>query len=298
MGWRTIFITNPCRLSIKDSWLVVEPKDAEATRIPLMDISAIVIETPQCLLTSALLYRLADEGVALLSCDATHIPNGLFAPFASHSRHSKTARAQWVWSEPFRKRCWQKITKSKIENQAKVLELIGEKDGAKRLRNIASKTASGDSANCEAQAAGLYWQWLFDDFVRGGICTRNSALNYGYAILRGAVARSLCGSGFIPAFGLHHANELNAFNLADDIIEPFRPFVDMLVWRRFGRQKYMDELSRGDKAELVALLGDSCFVGYRHESILNAADIASQSLMKCSFEKDASQLLLPEFDRL
>jgi CRISP-associated protein Cas1 len=298
MGWRTVFITNPCRLSVKERHLVIEPKDGECAKLPLVDISVIMIETPQCSLSSALLSIVADEGIALFACDSTHIPNGLFAPFASHSRHTKTAKAQSLWSEPFRKRCWQKIVKAKIQNQAKLLEIADKKDSVRRLINIAGKVTSGDSANCEAQAAAVYWRSLFDDFVRGGLCVRNSALNYGYAILRGVIGRSLCASGFIPAFGLHHENDLNAFNLADDIIEPFRPFVDALVWRRFGAETRTDELSKDDRAELVTLLGESCFVGIRHESILNAADIVAQSLANCSFTKESQSLILPTFAKL
>lgn len=298
MGWRTIFISNPCRLSVKERNLVVEPKESEPTKIPLSDISVVMIETPQCSISSALLSHIAAEGIALFACDATHTPNGLFAPFASHSRHTKTARAQASWSEPFKKRCWQKIIKAKIQNQAALLNITDKKESAKRLKNIAEKITSGDETNCEAQAASVYWRSLFDDFTRGGQCAQNSALNYGYAVLRGAIARSVSASGFIPAFGLYHDSELNAFNLADDLIEPFRPFVDALVWRRFGSEKNMDDLTKEDRIELAGLLGESCFVDDRHETMLNAADITAQSLMSCSFSKESKALILPTFAKL
>lgn len=299
MGWRTIVISNPCRLSVKNRHLSIEPREGEAAMLPLSDISVVMIETPQCLVTSALLSAIADEGVALFACDASHTPNGLFAPFASHSRHTKAALLQVAWSEPFKKRCWQKIIEAKIKNQAKLLKHVGNDTAYKRLTNIASKVLSDDSTNCEAQAASVYWQSLFEGFRRGsqGEDVRNSALNYGYAVLRGVIARSVAASGLIPAFGLHHKSELNAFNLADDMIEPFRPLVDMLVWEMYEKAGFDTNvvLTKDDKMELVRLLGEKCKINSQNETILNACDIAAQSLSSCGAAKSHTKLLLPTF---
>lgn len=295
MSWKTIIISNPCKLNSRDNNLILQRKDQEDVRIPINDLASLVIETAQCTLTSSLLAKLSSESVAVYVCDETHTPNGLMIPFGTHSRHSKTVRYQVAWSEPFKKRVWQSIIKQKISNQAEVLFMAGSTDSAKQLRSMASNVASGDVGNREAQAACVYWRGLFDDFVRGGMCKRNSALNYGYAILRGAVARSISASGFVPALGIFHDNQLNAFNLADDIIEPFRPFVDMLVWELFKDDKEPDMLTRDDKMELTSILYSWCSMGNKNETIVNACDIVSSSLMSCSFAKNSKDLLLPRW---
>lgn len=293
MGWKTIVISNPCRLSTKDNNLVLSRHEQEDVKIPINDLSSIVVESSQCTLTSSLLSKLSSEGVAVYVCDETHMPNGLLAPFGTHSRHTKTARVQAAWSEPFKKRIWQSIIKTKITNQAEVLHRADSRKSARELKSIASVVSSGDVGNREAQAANVYWKGLFDDFVRGGMCKRNSALNYGYAILRGAVARSICASGFVPALGVFHDNQLNAFNLADDVIEPFRPFVDMLVWELFRDDKEPGILTRDDKMELTSLLNSWCSIGGRNETIVNACDVVTSSLMICSFTKNSKGFLLP-----
>ncbi len=295
MSWKTIIISNPCRLSSRDNNLILQRKDQEDVRIPISDLASLIIETTQCTLTSSLLTKLSSESVVVYVCDETHTPNGLLMPFGTHSRHSKTVRHQVAWSEPFKKRIWQSIIKAKIYNQAKVLELAGADKSAMQLRAVASAVTSGDVGNREARAACIYWRGLFEDFMRGGLCKRNSALNYGYAIMRGAVARSISASGFIPALGIFHDNQLNAFNLADDIIEPFRPFVDMLIWNLFREEKEPDMLTKDDKTEIVSLLYSWCFIGGRNETIINACEVVSGSLMSCSFTKEAKGLLLPSW---
>lgn len=295
MSWKTIIISNPCRLSSKDNNLVISRKEQEDVHIPTSDLSSVVVETTQCTLTSSLLSKLSSAGVAVYICDDTHMPNGLLAPFGTHSRHTKTTRVQTAWSEPFKKRIWQSIIKSKITNQAEVLFMVGSVDSAKQLKSMASNVSSGDVGNREAQASCVYWRGLFDDFVRGGMCKRNSALNYGYAILRGAVARSICASGFTPALGVFHDNQLNAFNLADDVIEPFRPFVDMLVWELLKDDKEPGMLTRDDKMELASVLYRWCSIGGKNETIVNASDTVSSSLMSCSFAKNSKDLLLPSW---
>jgi CRISPR-associated protein Cas1 len=277
---------------------VVEPKDGDTAKIPLADISAIILENPQISITASTLAICANSSIALFVCDSTHTPNGILTPLGTHSRHTKTTRAQLEWSEPFKKRCWQKIIKAKIKNQAKLLEKTDNLVAAKRLANIASKVTSGDNTNCEAQAAAVYFKNLFKNFSRNLNCVQNSALNYGYTILRGAVARSVAASGFVPAVGLFHNSELNSFNLADDILEPFRPFVDETVLNMFGAKTQETDLTKESRAELIALLGESCYIGAQHETILNAVYLVAKSLMSCSFEKNSDTILLPEFAKL
>lgn len=297
MSWKTIILSNPCRLSTKDNNLVLSRQEQEDVRIPLNDLASVVIETAQCTITSSLLSKLSAYGVVVYVCDETHTPNGILSPFGTHSRHSKTLKAQVGWSEPFKKRIWQSIIKQKILNQAEVLHLVGATQSNKQLKVLASNVTSGDLGNREAQAAYVYWTSLFEDFRRGGICKRNSALNYGYAILRGAVARSISASGFVPALGLFHDNQLNAFNLADDIIEPFRPFVDMIVWNLFRDEKEPGMLTRDEKMELTSILYAWCHIGDKNETVVNACDIVSSSLMACSFTKESKSFLLPAWSK-
>ena len=301
MSWRTVVISNPCRLSLKNRSLFVEPYSGESALLPLSDISALILESREAVLTAALLSAIADEGIALFSCDASHIPNGVFVPFASHSRHTKAAKIQKDWSEPFKKRAWQKIIKSKIMNQAFILSRTGNLEASKRLKNLATKTLSDDETNTEAQAAKIYWAALFRDFRRGSIeeDVRNSALNYGYAIIRGIIARSIAGAGLIGAFGLHHDSELNAFNLADDLVEPFRPFVDIRVWNMYERTgiDVRHGLGRDDKLDILGIFEDRVLIGGCLESIPNACEKVAVSLVSASVAKSHTALRLPEFSK-
>ncbi|MDR2152364.1 MAG: type II CRISPR-associated endonuclease Cas1 [Helicobacteraceae bacterium] len=295
MGWRTAVFTEPCHLAIERGNLSYRPKNGEALSLPLEDICAIVIETQQATLTAPLLDSLAQQGGALFVCDKTHTPSGVFLPFHQHSRYAKTARSQIKWSAPFKKRVWQSLIKQKILNQAALLAHYGSAN-AQRLKNLADKVQSGDTDNKEAQAATIYWQTLFKNFSRSAIDIRNSALNYGYSIVRGAIARSVVSAGLIPAFGVHHSNELNAFNLVDDLIEPFRPIVDLLAIELIGVEPRKDriELNKNERFKLSGVLGR--YVRMRGNKImaLSAADDAAFSLVRATTTNDWNELDLPE----
>lgn len=294
-AWRTVVVTTPCYLHVRNRQLVIEPKDGEGSQLPLSDIGVVIIENPQVTLSAALLSALAQEGTALFSCDSSHLPNGLFAPFGTHSRHTRAARIQAAWSEPFKKRCWQKIIRAKVSSQAEVLRRVGAEDAARRLANLVDKVTSGDTTGIEAQAAQVYWRALFVNFKRwdGGLDVRNGGLNYGYAILRGALGRAISGAGLIPAFGLHHDGELNSFNLADDLIEPFRPFVDLRVWELFRGRAGDEPLTREERVQIAQILGESCVMAERNETILSATQIIAQSLVSAGEQKDSRRLILP-----
>jgi CRISPR-associated protein Cas1 len=198
---------------------------------------------------------------------------------------------QSQWSEPFKKRCWQHIVDAKVTNQSAVID---ERDSetAKFIRSLRAHITSGDSGNVEAQAARVYWSALFENFARQihENDIRNSALNYGYAIVRGMVARALVGVGFLPTFGLHHDSELNAFNLADDLIEPFRPFVDALV------RELLDEdgdelpftLDMRYKTRLLELVTFPCRVGDTETTLPYACELSAESLLRATRAKDPS----------
>ncbi|MBE0498718.1 MAG: type II CRISPR-associated endonuclease Cas1 [Campylobacterales bacterium] len=289
MGWRTLHIAQPARLSLRHDSLVLD--NGEEYTIPLSDLSCIVIETRQATLTSPLIDALAECGAVTYICDEKHLPSSVLLPFHAHSRQAGVARMQALWSEPFKKRCWQRIIKAKVANQAKVISERSPKT-LEFLRRLGTHIASGDSGNIEAQAARAYWSALFEDFARrtNENDIRNSALNYGYAIVRGMVARALVGVGFLPAFGLHHCSELNAFNLADDLIEPFRPFVDAVVRELLDEdgEELPFQLDMRYKTRLLELITMPCRFGTIETTLPYACELSAESLLRASRGKDPS----------
>lgn len=229
MAWRSVVISKPARLSLKQGALLVEQTQGSAS-VPLEDIASLVLDNPQITLTTPLLSACAEQQVVVITVNDSHIPNGVFLAHTPHSRAVKVMRQQLEMTQPHKKRLWQLIVQQKIRNQAQLLAQHGQVEYADRLLALAERTKSGDGDNCEAIAAQAYFPALFEPaFTRDAPVFANSALNYGYAIVRAAIARSLVSFGFLPAFGLHHRSELNAFNLADDLIEPYRVFIDAKV---------------------------------------------------------------------
>lgn len=249
MEYRNLFVANPARLSVQREQLVIE--QAEKFSIPLEDISSLLIESRQVVLTAHALSALAEHGVTVFLCDDKHLPNCQILPINQYCRQRKLLVAQCEMGKPLKKQLWQRIVSQKIRNQAQCLRLSG-KDGAEDLQKLAERVLSDDSDNREAVAAAFYFPRLFgEDFSRGSDDPRNAALNYGYAILRGGIARNLVIHGLEPCIGIHHRSELNNFNLADDLIEPFRPVVDLYVAQNFSDEDVV--LTTAQKAELFNL---------------------------------------------
>lgn len=313
MSWRNVLLQNKARLNLENAQLLITCAGDSAS-LPLEDIGVLILDHPQIMITTALLAELQQVGVVVMVCDKKHHPAGLLHPFHQHSRMSDVAEIQRIWSQPFRKRCWQALVRQKITNQAHCLDRSGlgpSHKVVKNLRNLVRKVDSGDSQNCEAQAARLYWQALMgSDFFRvtnGGTSPRkNAALNFGYAIIRATIARSIVAHGLLPCFGLFHHSKLNAFNLADDLIEPFRPLADGLVRRmselwddnmanRAEQKSAFDGLCREDRQQLAGLGGEQVLIDSEVQSLGNATDILVQSLVRASRDKDASCLKLPGF---
>jgi len=296
-AWRTILVTKPCRLSMKNRQLLYEPKDEESIRVPLEDITVIVIENNQSTLTTALLSHISENNIALFSCDSYHMPNGLFMPFHQHSRLSQIAHIQVDMKLPLKKQIWQKIITQKIFNQAELLRYFNKEDF--QVSVLVDKVKSGDSENLEALAARRYWSLLFDDFSRDqkALDPRNIALNYGYAIVRGAVARSLVAHGLLPTFGVFHNSELNAYNLADDIIEPLRPMIDMVV-KKLELEDALDVyLGVEVKSALINVLVMQMNVEGEKVLLLNICDILAQTFVKAMKLKDVNKLSLPTVEQ-
>lgn len=288
MGWRNVVISSGAKLSLCDNQLLING-DNDNT-IPIEDINAVVIENQQSVITAKLMDKLAQESVVVYICDEKHIPSGIYIPFNNHSRQAKMVKTQIEVSKPLIKRCWQQIVIQKIINQAKCLNLLGL-EGYKEMEKTAKEVVSGDENNREAVAARMYFKFLFNDFIRGEDDVINAALNYGYSILRGAIARTISAYGFIVSLGIHHKSELNNFNLADDLIEPFRPIVDLWVAQNMIDKETFD---KEDRIKLVSLLGCDCVINNERHSVNHAIDIMVSSLVSTYNNGDYKKLLLPQ----
>jgi len=297
MGWRVVYISNPAYLSLKNTNLLIDQKElGEKVSIDLEDISVIMIESRQSTLTTGLLSAIAENKIALFICDEYHHPNGLFLPFSQHSRFSKIAHIQKNISKSLKNKLWQKIIQTKVLNQAKALKVC-QQDGYKKLKSLSQKVQSNDKTYIESYAASEYFSYMFEDINRrDSMDGRNGALNYGYAIIRGAISRTLSAYGFIPAFGIQHSSELNSFNLSDDLIEAFRVFVDVEVIKIYEDCAVEDIfLTKEQKAQLINLLTIYVEIDGEKLSVLNTIEKMVQTLQKSYIENDYSLLKLPTF---
>lgn len=279
MAWRGLHISQPARLTHRNSQVVVEREDdGETLTFPVEDVAWIILDTPQVSLTGSLLSALAENGVALIVPDARHHPAGMLLSFHRHHAQAAVAHAQVSMSLPLKKRLWQRLVVAKIENQAAVLRAIGSGE-ARALSAMAGRVGSGDPDNLEAQAARAYWPRLFDGFRRHDEDRRNGLLNYGYAVARAAIARACAAYGLLPAFGLHHNSRANAFNLVDDLLEPFRPSVDRMARAR-AADEAADDLTIADRRHMAGILGESVAIGEERQTILAATETVAASLVR------------------
>lgn len=251
---RTLFFSTPYCLSLKDNQMVINTKQMPDIKksVPIEDIGYVILEHQQTNITLPLLNALSDNNVAVIICGENRMPNAMLMNLDSNTTQGEAYRLQVEASEPLKKGIWRQVIEAKIRNQAALLRKLG-KDGDK-LKPYYMNVKSGDSDNREGIAAKVYWRELFgEDFVRsreGG--EPNNMLNYGYTLLRAAVARALMGSGLFPAFGIFHRNRYNAFPLADDIMEPYRPYVDEMVFMMYANGER--DLNKDVKAQLLRLL--------------------------------------------
>jgi CRISP-associated protein Cas1 len=298
MGWRGVHISQAAKIGLKQSQLNVALGDQEVT-IPIEDIAFLVLDTPQCTLTGAVIAALAGANAVILQSDATHHPIMIGLPFQGHHKHAHIAHIQVDASQPFKKRAWQAIVKAKVANQAAHLASHGKHKGQTKLKALIGHVTSGDSKNHEATAARAYWAELFADYKRSDETDlRNAMLNYGYAILRATMARAVAAAGLLPAFGLFHHSVTNAFNLVDDLVEPFRPTVDALVVRLLSEQdvEAQTELSLAHRRVLVGVINEPVRMGPETMTMLAAIEDCAQSLVAAMIAKKPEPLKLPEFE--
>jgi len=324
---RTIYFGNPAYLSYKSEQLVIKMPEvenngslpngmkADAQRtIPVEDVGVVVLDHPQITITQGLLAALSENNAVLINCDFKHLPFSIMLPSAVHHAYTEKLRYQLEASVPLKKNLWQQTVVAKIKNQAALLERLGI--DAARLYYLAGLVKSGDVENCEGRAASYYWKVLFNnesrdfesrrDFVSHRDFTNdtfkrhrygeppNNLLNYGYAILRGVVARSLVASGLLTAMGIHHRNKYNPYCLADDLMEPYRPLVDKLVLQIAFEAGDVEELTPGIKRKLLQIPAMDIQIEGQKSPLMVGMQRTTASLMQC-FEGESRKLVFPEF---
>ena len=286
---RTIYFGNPAYLSYRMKQMVIrlvadDPGDhnEQVRTVPVEDIGVVVIDHQQVTLTSGLMAALLEENVALITCDSKHIPTGLMLTLQGHSSQNERFRNQLDASLPLKKQLWQQTVECKIRNQAAVLKYVTGED-AKNMLAWAAAVKSGDSENLEGRAAAFYWKNVFEThFVRDQFGEYpNNFLNYGYAILRAIVARALVASGMLPLLGIHHHNKYNDYCLADDIMEPYRPFVDRLVLNVMDEFPDEEDLTKNIKARLLTIPVLDVTIDGHKSPLMVAVSTTTSSLYKC-----------------
>ena len=285
--YRHVIIEHGARLYQKNSQLYIEAD--EKHHIPIEDIATLLLANRQISITTYCLETLAEQGTAVILCNGSHLPAGMLLPYATNSRWLKMIRLQISQTRPHLKQLWKQIVQEKIRNQGRCLVNCGKKD---TVTHLVDRVKSGGFMNVESTAASLYFRTLFgDNFTRHQDDLLNDILNYGYTIIRSAIARYIAIYGFEPSLGIFHHSELNTFNLADDLLEPFRPVVDMYASRFVGVK--IKEMVPAVRHELVQLLSFNIQSGNEVHAVNYAIERTVQSLVRCYKGKE-STLLLPE----
>ncbi len=288
------FSESVARLRVRLRLLVVRCPERDEITIPLSDLAVVVVSNPQVTYTQAVLSGLSEAGGALVACNQKHLPVGLLLPLVAHHAQVERFAAQARASEPTRKRVWQQLVRAKIRAQASVLEAIHGTDYG--LRALVEGVKSGDPGNIEAQAARRYWPRLFADrdFRRHREDEdQNLLLNYGYAVLRAIVARAICAAGLHPSLGLHHHNRYNAYCLADDLMEPWRPVVDRAVAEYVSSHDAIRGVEPEAKRHIVGALTGRYWLGGQQRTLFDTAAHVASSLVEV-FMGGAKRLDLPE----
>ena len=304
---KTLYFGNPAYLSLRNGQLVIRLPEVEKAElpdiikqetirtVPIEDIGVVVLDNKQITITQCALAELVANSAAVITCDSKCMPTVMLLPLSGNTLHQERFRNQIEAAIPLRKQLWQQTVKAKIENQAYCLQKNTSKSFVP-LHVFARKVRSDDADNHEAQAAAYYWKNLFSDgFTRDkdGI-PPNNLLNYGYAILRAVIARALVGSGLLPVYGIHHHNRYNAYCLADDIMEPYRPFVDDLVISTMKKMEVSDDLTVALKREMLSIPVLDVVIGGKRSPLMIAAGLTTASLAKC-YNGEAREISYPSF---
>lgn len=308
---RTLYFGNPAYLSVRLAQLEIRLpqvenndtlpdtfKESVVKRIPIEDIGVVILDNKQVTITQGALGALLDNNVAVISCDEHRMPSGLMLPLDGNTTQSERFAHQIEASLPLKKQLWQQTIQAKILNQATVLlQQRGMECG--NMKAWAKQVKSGDADNLEGRAAAFYWQNLFGHIKgfhrdREGV-PPNNLLNYGYAILRAVVARSLVGSGLLPTLGIHHHNRYNAYCLADDIMEPYRPYVDMLVADIVDSGADISKLTPELKGKLLSIPILDVVINGRRSPLMIGVGMTTASLYKC-YSGEIRKIAYPEME--
>lgn len=294
---RTLCFTNPAYLSLRNQQLVIKLPEVETNSslpehfksevtktIPIEDIGIVVLDNKRITITQGVLEALLENNCAVITCNESHLPIGMHLPLVGNTTQTERMRYQIEASLPLKKQLWQQTIIAKIQNQAAVLKQMRGIE-VRNMQKWATEVKSGDSDNLEARAAVYYWQNAFpmiENFTREREGeSPNNLLNYGYAILRAIVARALVSSGLLTTLGIHHRNKYNAFCLADDIMEPYRPYVDRLVMQLYDKYPNCEELTKELKAELLQIPVLDVVISGKKSPLMIAVSTTTSSLQKC-----------------
>lgn len=306
---KTLYFGNPAYLSLRNNQLVIKLPEVERNASlpdnfkensvitkPIEDIGLIILDNKQITITSGVLESLLENNCSIITCDSKSMPVGLLLPLYGNTVQNERFREQLAVSIPLKKQLWQQTVKAKIQNQSEVLlNCIGEE--SKCMRIWADEVRSGDPDNLEARAAAYYWKILFahiEGFTRDREgAFPNNLLNYGYAILRAVIARALVSSGMLPTLGIHHHNRYNAYCLADDIMEPYRPYVDELVFQLVNQSDHELELTKEVKSVLLTIPTLEVRIAGKRSPLMIAATQTTASLYKC-FCGELRRIVYPE----
>lgn len=305
---KTLYFGNPVYLSLRNAQLVIKIPEVvknaslpdsfkQSTEItkPIEDIGVVVLDNQQITITSGAIEALLENNCAVVTCNSKSMPTGMLLPLDVNTTQNERFRFQIEASQPLKKQLWQQTIKAKIENQAALLKKLSRTE-TRCLQVWASEVKSGDVENMEARAAAYYWKHIFpvDGFTRGrNELPPNNLLNYGYAILRAVVARALAASGMLPTLGIHHHNKYNAYCLADDIMEPYRPYVDEQVYKIITSGNTYDELTKEIKSQLLTIPTIDVTISGKRSPLMIAVGQTTASLYKC-FSGEARKILYPE----
>lgn len=303
---RTIYIGNPAYLKLKDEQMYIlcpETKEAKG-KVPVEDLGLLMLDHFQITISHQLIQKMMGNNVVVVSCDAHHLPHGIMLPLYGHSQHSDRVKDQLEASEPLKKQLWKQTIECKIENQKEVLKRLG--NYYEPMINYQSNVKSGDITNMEGIAAQHYWKYLISlDFLRQRFGdSPNQFFNFGYAVLRSIVARAIVETGLLPVLGIFHKNKYNPYCLADDLMEPYRPFVDILVMQWLDKfpesEAYLDqrekteELTKEFKAHILQIATKDLKIDGLKRPLLVAVKTTATSLYKC-YTGEKRLISYPEF---
>ena len=278
---RIIDVSEAAYVCLKHQQLVIEKQSEIVGQVPIEDLGVLILQHPAIVLTQQLIVACQKNKVVIVFCDEKHLPYSLILPIGEgHTLHNKILKQQMAISEPTRKRLWQKIVQHKIKEQEQTLVMLNKE--STRLSFLSTQVKTGDSGNCEAIAAQAYWKLLFGKAFKrdADLDGVNSLLNYGYAIIRAAVARSVCGAGLHPTIGLFHTNQYNALCLADDLMEPFRPWVDYVVYQMASTNSEVT-INQQSKQALLGLMSEAVLYKKKTMPFMVALHYLMADLKRC-----------------